>query len=131
MKQPLSRISISRYSREFQISWYQICLEFLAFKSGASVSEIERESHVDKKSPNTLQPPRSTPRNVSLSLRYAVLKRDNFRCVKCGRSPALNPGLVLHVDHSKSWANHGETVLENLKALCSDCNFGKSNKHDD
>ncbi len=127
MKQPLSRISNSRYNREFKSSWYQICLEFLAYKSGASTSEIERELQMDEKTPDTL-PTHATRRSVSLSLRYAVLKRDNFRCVKCGRSPALSPGIVLHIDHNQAWANRGETVLENLQTLCSDCNLGKSNR---
>ena len=126
MKQPLSPISVSRYGKEFQSSWYQICLEFLAFKSGASVSEIQQES---RPSPATV-PSRTTHRGISLSLRYTVLKRDNFRCLKCGRSPALNPGVVLHVDHNQAWANGGETVLGNLQTLCSDCNLGKSNRRD-
>lgn len=126
MKQPLSPISVSGYSKEFQSSWYHICLEFLAFKSGASVSEIQRES---RPSPATV-PSRTTHRGISLSLRYTVLKRDNFRCLKCGRSPASNTGVVLHIDHNRAWANGGETVLGNLQTLCSDCNLGKSNRRD-
>ena len=126
MKQPLSPISVSRYSKEFQCSWYHICLEFLAHKSGASVAEIERESQPDA----VPSPARLTRRGISLSLRYEVMKRDEFRCVKCGRSPALTRGVILHVDHTHAWANGGETTLENLQTLCSDCNLGKSNRHD-
>jgi hypothetical protein len=125
MKQPLSPISVSRYGKEFGCFWYHICLEFLAHKSGTSASEIERESR-----PSVAAPTHATRRGISLSLRYAVLRRDSFRCVKCGRSPASSPGLVLHVDHRRAWANAGETVLENLQTLCSDCNLGKSNRHD-
>lgn len=125
MKQPLSPISVSRYSKEFQCSWYHICLEFLAHKSGASAADIERDSR-----PDTTSPVRSTRRGISLSLRYEVMKRDGFRCVKCGHSPALTPGVVLHVDHTYAWANGGETVIENLQTLCLDCNLGKSNRHD-
>lgn len=126
MKQPLSPISYSRYKTEFQRSWYHVCIEFLAHKSGASASEIERESRPD----TTPSPVRSTRRGIPLSLRYEVMKRDAFRCVKCGRTPALIRGVVLQVDHTHAWANGGETVLENLQTLCSDCNLGKSNKHD-
>lgn len=45
MKQPLSRISNSRYQKEFKKPWYDICLEFLSWKSGASVAEIEQDAH--------------------------------------------------------------------------------------
>ena len=126
MRQPLSAISISRYYKEFRCSWYHICIEFLADKSGASSSEIERESRMNIPRPSA----RKTNRGVSLSLRYKVLKRDSFRCVKCGSSPAITHGGVLHVDHADAWANGGETVLENLQTLCENCNLGKSNRRD-
>jgi len=32
------------------------------------------------------------------------------------------------VDHITAWSNGGETILENLQTLCSDCNLGKSNE---
>jgi hypothetical protein len=73
--------------------------------------------------------PRPTRREIPLALRYKVLKRDDFRCVKCGRSPAMSPGLELHVDHVVPWASGGETVIENLQCLCAECNLGKSNRH--
>ena len=65
------------------------------------------------------------PRDVPLSVRYKVLKRDNFRCVTCGASPALNIGTVLHVDHIHPWALGGATVFDNLRTLCEKCNLGK------
>lgn len=129
MKQPLSPISVSKYQKEFQKPWYNICLEFLSWKSGASPAEIDREAHAITPS-RSRTTPHSTRREISLSLRYEVLKRDEFRCVKCGRSPATHSGVQLHVDHIKSWANGGETVLENLQCLCSECNLGKSNRYD-
>lgn len=128
MKQPLSPISGSRYSKEFRVSWYQICLEFLAYKTGAPTSEIERESCSRTVSRSAAQS-HVTHRAIPVSLRYAVLKRDHFRCVKCGRSPASS-GVSLHVDHIQAWANGGESVERNLQTLCSDCNLGKSDKHD-
>ncbi|HKI10640.1 MAG TPA: HNH endonuclease [Candidatus Acidoferrum sp.] len=67
-----------------------------------------------------------TKRNVNWRLRFVVMRRDNFKCQKCGRSPATDPTIVLHVDHRIAWANWGETVLENLETLCSKCNIGKS-----
>ena len=71
-----------------------------------------------------------TPRDPSKSLRYDVLKRDGFRCVKCGKSPVTDPGITLHIDHIVPYSLGGETTLDNLQTLCSECNLGKSNKHD-
>ena len=69
--------------------------------------------------------PESERREIRLGLRYAVLNRDRFRCVICGRSPATDLGIILHVDHIVAWAKGGKTVLENLRTACSDCNLGK------
>ena len=66
-----------------------------------------------------------TKRDPSLALRFFVLQRDHFRCVACGRSPAMTAGLVLEIDHSLAWSKGGETIKENLKTLCFDCNRGK------
>jgi hypothetical protein len=68
-----------------------------------------------------------TGRNPSLRLRFRILKRDSFCCRACGASPALTPGLELHVDHMIAWSLGGETVEENLQTLCEACNLGKSN----
>jgi 5-methylcytosine-specific restriction endonuclease McrA len=57
------------------------------------------------------------------------LQRDRFTCCACGASPALSPGVELHVDHIVPWSKGGETGLENLQTLCSVCNLGKSNVH--
>lgn len=68
-----------------------------------------------------------TKRNINLRLRFQVMKRDNFKCCICGRSPATTPGLELHIDHIKPWSKGGKTTIDNLQTLCSDCNLGKSN----
>lgn len=62
------------------------------------------------------------------SLRYDIMKRDNFRCVLCGRS--AQEGVKLHVDHIVPVARGGKTVPENLRTLCDQCNLGKSDKYD-
>lgn len=74
------------------------------------------------------QPSPVTPRSISLSLRYKVLSRDRFRCVKCGRSPATDLNVVLHVDHKYPWSKGGQNTEENLRTLCFDCNLGKGDK---
>jgi transposase len=72
--------------------------------------------------------PASAPRSISLSLRYKVLCRDHFRCVICGRSPAKDHSIELHIDHIIPWSKGGQNVEENLRALCLDCNLGKGDK---
>lgn len=69
---------------------------------------------------------KATPRQPSPRLRFRVLERDHFCCRHCGRSPANEVGVVLHVDHVIPYSDIGETVIENLQTLCSKCNFGKT-----
>lgn len=68
-----------------------------------------------------------TKRNISLRMCFLVMQRDSFKCCMCGRSPATTPGLELHIDHIVPWSKGGETVIDNLQTLYSDCNLGKGN----
>lgn len=63
---------------------------------------------------------------LTKSLRYDVLRRDNFKCVICGRTS--QDGAFLHVDHILPIARGGETKLDNLQTLCENCNLGKGIK---
>ena len=63
---------------------------------------------------------------MSVSLRYDVLTRDNYRCVICGAS--AQEGAKLHVDHIIPVSKGGMTEMSNLQTLCDRCNLGKSNK---
>lgn len=67
-------------------------------------------------------------REIRLGLRYTVLKRDNFKCVLCGASPALMPGIQLHVDHIFPFSKGGKTEITNLRTLCEACNLGKGSR---
>jgi hypothetical protein len=87
--------------------------------SGAEIADQQIETAVGNK--------HKTGRDPSITLRWRVLQRDNFKCCDRGRSPAITPGIELHVDHHKPWSKGGETVFENLRTLCSKCNLGKSN----
>jgi hypothetical protein len=62
---------------------------------------------------------------IRLSLRYMILKRDGFRCVLCGRSPATHRDCNLHVDHVMPSSKGGPTTPGNLRTTCSLCNIGK------
>ena len=117
-------------------SWRESLEEFIEYINS---SEIENElinpeslKYIEVKKIDILPsvskiPKRLTSRMINWRLRFIVMKRDNFKCKMCGRNPATDPSIVLHVDHIKAWANGGETILENLQTLCSVCNIGKSN----
>lgn len=120
---PLSKYSEQPYVRRFS-SWRKALENFIVY-----VNLIRNEKGQDNKlsSPTTRQ---RTSRDPNWRLRFLVMRRDNFRCILCGASPALKPGLILHIDHKVPWSKGGETVIENLQTLCSQCNIGKSNLSD-
>lgn len=70
-------------------------------------------------------------RDITLGLRYRVLHRDHFKCVRCGSSPATDPLCRLHIDHMLPFSKGGKTLFENLQTLCESCNLGKGNRFTD
>ena len=66
---------------------------------------------------------RRRSRTVPLTLRFLVLRRDDFRCTYCGRRP---PDVLLHLDHVVAFSAGGTSTADNLRTACSDCNLGKS-----
>lgn len=127
MKQPLSPISVSKYQKMFSSSWYAVCLALVAWKSGLTVGQLERETR-GIASDSEVPERHCRTRTISLSLRYEILKRDAFRCVKCGRSPATEAGVQLHVDHAMPWSKEGPSDATNLQTLCAECNLGKGGR---
>lgn len=130
IEKPFSKYSAGAYEYRFG-TWRKALEAFIMF--------INQEETKTTKESKTIQPitksisrlstlpkKRKTNRNINWRLRFIVMKRDNFKCKQCGRSPATDPKIILHVDHIRAWANGGETVLENLQTLCSVCNIGKS-----
>lgn len=72
-------------------------------------------------------------RSISPQLRAEILERNGFTCQQCG-SAAGDPDLYnpartvrLHVDHIVPISQGGTNTRDNLRALCSTCNQGKSN----
>jgi Homing endonuclease associated repeat/HNH endonuclease len=115
-----SQYTGSIYDNRFG-GWRKALEEFVA-----SVDEEQNELLSYEAEVKSSKVTKKTKREPSLALRFFVLKRDRFRCVACGRSPATVAGLVLEIDHELAWSKGGETIEENLKTLCFDCNRGKS-----
>ena len=127
-----SKFSIHAYERRFG-SWRKALEFFVSYMN----EERELETPVKIVNPKAISektqkpdspiPAHKTKRDISLRMRFIVFKRDDFKCCLCGRSPATTSGLELHVDHILPWSKGGETTIDNLQTLCSDCNLGKGN----
>jgi hypothetical protein len=132
---PNSKFHAATYARRFG-SWTTALELFIEFvNSDYDVEETKQSNDLDlipinlssrNETPKEIKLKR-TSRNINLRLRWTILQRDNFSCRKCGRSPAKDQSVILHVDHIIPWSKDGETVIENLETLCEKCNLGKSN----
>jgi hypothetical protein len=121
-----ARISYETYRRYFG-GWENACLRFIEYKMGSEITVSDYAQGAEAKEQEALKTKASSrKRDVPLKLRLRVLKRDNFCCVFCGNSPAINLGVVLHIDHAVPFSKGGETILNNLQTLCEECNLGKS-----
>jgi len=59
---------------------------------------------------------------ISLATRYAVMKRDNFKCLICGKDSRKSQ---LVIDHIIPVVRGGTNDIINLRTLCRACNHGK------
>ena len=117
---PLSRFGKTTYEHRFG-TWRASLERFVQWVN----EDTSTNATIDLSAPSYTAKHR-TPRFPSLRLRYRVFLRDRFTCQHCGKSPSSSPGLELHVDHKHAYSQGGETILENLQTLCSQCNIGKS-----
>ena len=143
IKKGISKYSLDTFKRRFG-GWRKALEAFVEWvnrdnrenneKNNSNVSEasvkleepevkrFQRTNHIDQNCSHEHR----TSRNVNLRLRFKVMQRDNFTCVKCGASPAKDQNVVLQVDHIIPWSKGGETEIDNLQTLCEKCNLGKS-----
>ena len=131
------KVSYDSVYRRFG-GWTNACLKFIEFKSGGSITAGDEEI-VDEKNKVPFPKGNENTRNkdtqksiektraVPLNIRVRILSRDNFRCVFCGKSPATDIGVKLHIDHIIPFSKGGTNSPDNLQSLCEQCNFGKSN----
>lgn len=116
---PLSQYSVGTYEKRFG-SFYNALDEFVSYIN----QESDNISISVKENVNTYN--HKTKRNPSNRLKVQVLMRDGNRCRLCGVE--CNDGLHnIHFDHIIPWSKGGETELNNLQVLCSDCNLAKGN----
>lgn len=67
---------------------------------------------------------------INPRMRAGILRRDNYRCVHCGKNPKED-NVKLEVDHIIPVAWGGKTEPNNLQTLCRTCNQGKKNYFSD
>ncbi len=114
----LSKISSGTYVRKYG-SWYKALDEFVVYMSDKEL-DINNVTNLESKCKH------KTKREPSNRLKVQVLMRDGNKCRLCGVK--CNDGLHnIHFDHIIPWSKGGETVLDNLQVLCSNCNLAKGN----
>lgn len=116
VKQPLSKFSVGPYANRFG-SWYNALKAFIATMNGDTIET--KQTNNEKNATNN-------PRSINYRMRFKVMQRDDFKCQICGASPAMQAGVLLHVDHIVPVAKGGQATMDNLQTLCQKCNLGKS-----
>ncbi len=96
-------------------SFEKACKAFVDFCNG----EITEEQLLSGEEPS------NTRRTIPLKDRWVILKRDHYRCVKCGSKP---PEVELEIDHILPVSKGGSNDLNNLQTLCNLCNQGKKDR---
>lgn len=129
MRFPPSRISPKAYIRRWG-TWLKALAAFVA-RANQDPATPSEPIALNVDSTICVSQAKRTPRDIPLGLRYKVLLRDGNRCLLCGRGPRSEPPAEIHVDHKKPWALGGETVFDNLRILCRDCNLGKGARGDE
>jgi 5-methylcytosine-specific restriction endonuclease McrA len=117
-----AKYSYTTYKTRFG-GWVNACMALV--ENGTEAESSPRQSNQPKEV--ILKIPKEKSRNVPLKIRLGVLKRDDYKCVLCGRSPATHAGVTLHLDHIVPYSNGGAAVKDNLRTLCAECNWGKGN----
>lgn len=64
-------------------------------------------------------------KDFTLEQKEVILKRDQYKCVICGKGK--KEGVELHVDHIKPKSLGGKAIIENGQTLCAQHNFIKKN----
>lgn len=133
IKKGYFKFSQNTFCRRFG-GWRNALIEFVNFINSEENVEMNKSTEtiaVDKYTKEEVAVAnrffhRRGNREPNLRMRFKIMQRDNFKCCKCGRSPATDPSVQLVIDHKHPWAQGGETTFDNLETLCKECNLGKS-----
>jgi hypothetical protein len=113
-----------RFSR-----WIKACSEYIEYVMG---NEIREDNFIipDQLPKKTQLKARyfyknSNYRNITILSRMKILRRDNFCCVFCGKSPVTDNSTKLHIGHIKPFSQGGSCSMENLQTICNECNNRK------
>ncbi len=93
---------------------------FTEIPGGRPNLEVDEETLAD------IKQRADTKIKIQAGIRWQVFKRDNWKCLACGR--CAEDDIILHVDHILPRSKGGKDELENFQTLCDLCNIGKSNK---
>lgn len=128
IKKPISKYSAGTYDKRFG-GWMKALEQFIEYINNIdSINEQEYEDTLKLElNSNISKITHKTKREISESLRFRILMRDEFTCKSCGRSHIKSRNVELHVDHIIPWSKGGETLEENLETKCDRCNLGKGN----
>lgn len=111
----LSVISSGAYLRHLK-TWYNALDKFIEYISDTNEDKTNIAINFEENGYK-----HKTKREPSNRLKVQVLIRDGNKCRYCGA--VCNGGIhKIHFDHIIPWAKGGETTLDNLQVLCSDCN---------
>jgi len=121
------KISYQYYKQRFD-GWKNACFKFIEYKMGKVIilDDKQDQNEYSKNITSGFKP--EDRRDISYKLRYEVFNRDNFKCVFCGRSPAIQGDVILHIDHKIPFSKGEKTEISNLQTLCCECNIGKGNR---
>lgn len=99
--------------------------ELMILEKDSNVAMLYKPSMAFFDKLNKLQ--KQKRKGVKPSIRFFVLKRDNYTCKACGATSS--DGVKLEIDHIVPVSKGGTNDPDNLQVLCKTCNIGKSDKY--
>lgn len=114
MKKSPSMVGPKAYVKRFG-SWKKAIETFIqTVNSGNSlelqIPKLERAAKIISSNGANMIVSKEDRREIPLGLRFKIFKRDSFKCKICGRSPAKNFEIELHIDHLIPFTKGGKTI---------------------
>lgn len=124
-KYNIGRRNIQNRLKKFGITYMCLRQGFIAreLSKGFTIESIRVKLGLNNQKPLNNLMWEKVRGDVRPSIRWKVLKRDNFRCVLCGADATDRK---LHIDHIEPVSLGGNSRMKNLRVLCSQCNYGRN-----